>query len=315
MVMNNHFQQTFRQWRQGLKRRLVASPNSQYWSRTAIEPPELTHLAIADRIEQSIPTCVARIGSIEAEILLWSQQITIPCHPFGQWYTTFDDTWRGATNAGISPRNPNSYQKFGQLAIDALDHVDYLAVLRTPYETAVMKQLPNLPTFCDLEELAPSMPFYPHWIDALQNQRILIVSPFYDSIHHQLPKIADLWPSRNWLSNSKVLLHRFPYLIDENDELNWWDVYKDMIEVLQTWEYDVALFGCGGLGMPLAAFAKQQGKIGIQLGGQLQILFGVYGNRHVEQKWHQQCINPAWIRPFPHEIAKSATRVENSCYW
>jgi hypothetical protein len=59
-----------RQWRQGLKRRLVVSPNSQYWSQTAIELPELTHLAIADRIEQSIPTCVARIGSIESQVAI-----------------------------------------------------------------------------------------------------------------------------------------------------------------------------------------------------------------------------------------------------
>ena len=313
--MYKSFQKSIRQWRQGLKRRLVLAPTTKFWNQTPINSPELAHKLIAERIEKHVPTCVARVGGVESEILLWSQNISIPCHPFGRWRTIFDDTWCGATNAGISPRNPSSYQRFGDLVIDSLIHVDCLAVLRITHESVLIKQLPQVPYLCDLEELAPSMEFYPHWIDALQTQRILVVSPFHDSIQQQLPKLADIWPSRKWLSNSNILLYRFPYLIDDNCQLNWWDVYDDVTHILQTWEYDIALLGCGGLGLPLAAVAKRSGKIGIQLGGQLQILFGIYGNRHLEQEWHCRCINSSWIRPLPHEVAESARRVENSCYW
>ncbi|MEB3189384.1 MAG: hypothetical protein VKL42_03460, partial [Snowella sp.] len=129
------------------------------------------------------------------------------------------------------------------------------------------------------------------------------------------PKIDRIWPSRSWFTNSKFSFYQFPYLIDDDSLLNWQEVYDDVASVLQTGEYDVALFGCGGLGLPLAALAKRLGKIGIHLGGHLQLIFGIFGNRHLEQWWHQRCINTAWIRPLSHEVPESAKRVENSCYW
>jgi hypothetical protein len=67
--------------------------------------------------------------------------------------------------------------------------------------------------------------------------------------------------------------------------------------------------------MPLAVAAKKAGCIGIQLGGQLQLLFGIYGQRYLQQEWHAKSINESWVRPIPQEVAKSSKRVEDGCYW
>ena len=40
-----------------------------------------------------------------------------------------------------------------------------------------------------------------------------------------------------------------------------------MLEIVKAGDYDVALMGCGGLGLPLAAAAKTAGRIGIHLVG------------------------------------------------
>ena len=52
----------------------------------------------------------------------------------------------------------------------------------------------------------------------------------------------------------------------------------------------------GGLGIPLAAFMRSQGKVAISLGGHVQVLFGVSGARWRElESWRRRYINEAWI--------------------
>jgi Cys-tRNA synthase (O-phospho-L-seryl-tRNA:Cys-tRNA synthase) len=81
-------------------------------------------------------------------------------------------------------------------------------------------------------------------------------------------------------------------------------------------DFDVALIGCGAYGMPLAAHAKSMGKVGIQLAGWTQMLFGVYGERWVsQQSEYSRFINEYWIRPNESEKPSESKGVENGCYW
>jgi hypothetical protein len=77
----------------------------------------------------------------------------------------------------------------------------------------------------------------------------------------------------------------------------------------------------------MASHAKKMGKIGIHLGGSLQLLFGIRGKRwenkeygsslrqtHPEIKYYE-LPNADWIRPTESETPKSANNVENACYW
>ena len=71
-------------------------------------------------------------------------------------------------------------------------------------------------------------------------------------------------------------------------------------------EFDVLIVGAGAYGLPLAAEAKRMGKVGIHIGGAIQILFGILGHRweteHVEQ--FGPLFNDHWVRPFPVTISK-----------
>ncbi len=82
-------------------------------------------------------------------------------------------------------------------------------------------------------------------------------------------------------------------------------VWNEMLEIVKAGDYDVALMGCGGLGLPLAAAAKTAGRVGIHLGGHLQLVFGIYGQRHLEQEWHARWINDAGVRPGADEVPKT----------
>ena len=84
-------------------------------------------------------------------------------------------------------------------------------------------------------------------------------------------------------------------------------------------DFDIALLGCGGYGLPLCNFIyTKMKKSAIYIGGGLQLLFGVMG-----QRWE---INPMWkkiiseteskfIKPSGDEIINNNNMVENACYW
>ena len=53
-----------------------------------------------------------------------------------------------------------------------------------------------------------------------------------------------------------------------------------MCEDIKYINFDIALLGCGGYGLPLCHFIKTKlNKSAIYIGGGLQLLFGVFGGR------------------------------------
>ena len=81
-------------------------------------------------------------------------------------------------------------------------------------------------------------------------------------------------------------------------------------------DFDIALIGCGAYGMNLAAHIKRRGKIAIHMAGWTQMLFGIYGNRWIEDRpEYTKYINSYWIRPSENEKPFGAEKIENACYW
>ena len=84
-------------------------------------------------------------------------------------------------------------------------------------------------------------------------------------------------------------------------------------------EFDIALLGCGGYGLPLCEFIKSKmNKSAIYIGGGLQLLFGVMGKRWESYPFWHKIIrenNTKFIRPSNNEILKNNHLVEEGCYW
>ena len=61
-------------------------------------------------------------------------------------------------------------------------------------------------------------------------------------------------------------------------------------------DFDVALIAAGGLSIPIASTIKNMGKVGIDLGGHLQFIFGVIGQRWRDQEnCKTNYFNDYWI--------------------
>ena len=69
-------------------------------------------------------------------------------------------------------------------------------------------------------------------------------------------------------------------------------------------KFDIALIGCGAYGLPLAGHVKRLGKIGIHMGGCLQLLFGIKGKRWDNNPSVNKFYNDNWVRPSNNDIPK-----------
>ena len=87
--------------------------------------------------------------------------------------------------------------------------------------------------------------------------------------------------------------------------------------------FDVALLSCGGLGMLLGHHLVQQGRSAVYVGGWLQVLFGIMGQRWVRLLKNREhplsavwaAHRTAWTRPLPQETPPRASSVEEKAYW
>jgi polysaccharide pyruvyl transferase WcaK-like protein len=285
------------------------------WSETPfLKAPEV-HQRISRAIDSRTPFMAGRLGVVEASCLMWAYEMPHKYPWIRQWTTKYWETAVCATNAGIRPRTPESYRRFSAAMSEALGVADLMGFFRLQTQYSVAQRFCRQAIPVEMESISITMTEGRPWSASLAGRTVFAVSPFLETFQRQKERLRKIWPNPETMPDFELIGYRFPYLIDDDCELSWWRVMDEVKEALSRSSYDVALFGCGGVGLHLAAFAKNAGKVGLHLGGFLQLLFGVYGNRYLNQEWHKRHINEAWVRPPPEEVAKSAQRVEGACYW
>ena len=78
---------------------------------------------------------------------------------------------------------------------------------------------------------------------------------------------------------------------------------------------EIVLIGCGALGMPIGAELKTRGRSSILLGGAVQVLFGIKGQRWASHDIISKFWNSAWVYPSEHETPERDYLIEGGCYW
>jgi hypothetical protein len=98
---------------------------------------------------------------------------------------------------------------------------------------------------------------------------------------------------------------------------DWFGALEDMKQRIQETRFDVLLVGAGAYSLPLCAYARSLGKIGIHLGGNTQLLFGIYGKRWLVKtaSIDHRFFNEAWCYPLQEETPPNCTAIEDGGYW
>lgn len=229
------------------------------------------------------------------------------------------------THDGIYCNNMGDLIKYAEMYADSIETSTYLACFPKIYnqwqdfflEKYSLKALHNRvlePFYILLENETP-------WTHKLKGKKILVINPFVDSMKKQLANNFQIFKDKQiFLDDQEFIFYKsFNSLANNRPHNDWNETYQIMCNDIKDLDFDLALLGCGGYGLPLCKFInKKMKKSAIYIGGALQLLFGVMGKRWENNPMWKKIIsenNTKFIRPSGDEIIKNTHRIENSCYW
>lgn len=273
-----------------------------------VESFETAQTILVNLIEQGNPLMIARFGAVEIKALLYERSPLLFSFLKGYTYNHMEN------NAGFFPVNKTMLARYAEIMNSAIAELDVLASWR-PEELFYKHELKG----CRKIPLGALGPIFSKasWSQVLKGKKVLVIHPFAKSIKRQYEFHRD----KIFGEYSDFILPEFASLqviravqtIAGNTEgyETWFDALEQMESEIDKADFDVALIGCGAYGFPLAAHCKRIGKLGIQIGGSLQLYFGIKGKR-----WDDKGLyNEYWVSPDESEQPKNLSRVEGGCYW
>lgn len=302
----------------GYRDRYITPPvDRAVFEKDLIQDADTAAEIIFEALSSEKPTMISRYGSNELDATLNYKKK----HPLSFLRRIFP-FWIGdrtkkkmKVEAGFFPSNNKTLSQFSDLIYRITSDIDILGTW------IGNENLMPLSKECIKIFLPRIEPFWSRkpWTKCLEGKKIVVIHPFAESIKQQYNK-------RELLFANKDILPEFASLIvikavqslggETNGFASWFDALHYMEDEIDKVDYDVALIGCGAYGMPLAAHCKKMGKKAVHLGGSLQLLFGIRGNRwETEQDIYMQFMNEHWVRPLECEKPAGAQNVENACYW
>jgi len=220
--------------------------------------------------------------------------------------------------AGFFPARVDKIEQFCTLMIHDIPEVDVLGSW-LPDEQLFEQELKNCQKI-NFELLNPDFSTTP-WTKALAGKKVLVVHPFARTIAQQYKK-RELLFKDDLLPEFQLMTIQAVQSIAGNPTgfSDWFEALDFMKAEIDKQDYDICLIGCGAYGFPLAAHVKRRGKKGFQLGGSLQLLFGISGKRWENENYNSQynyaqLMNEHWVKPGDEEKPEDAVNVEGACYW
>jgi hypothetical protein len=273
---------------------------------------------IIERLKSCEPVMIARYGSTELQCLaayIRESPILSKNALYHQFH--WDDVMENMhILSGFFPnRNFDHLIEFCKLMIRDTEQVDILGSWRK--EEYYMKPYLETAVRIRLNSLEPYLNNFP-WSKYLEGKKVLVIHPFSNTIKSQYEKRHLLFNNTDILPEFKLTTIRAVQTIAGNEDPRfntWFEALDFMKSELDKSDYEIALIGCGAYGFPLAAHVKRSGKIAIQLGGSLQLLFGIKGKRWENRQKFADLMNEHWVYPSDEDIPKNKDVVEGGCYW
>jgi hypothetical protein len=230
------------------------------------------------------------------------------------------------SNAGFFFFDHEEELEFMKLYLSSLRNLDALGAWGDAFTWAESIASENLSTdIMPLATLSPWVEPFPYlnpldakepWTIGLHGLKVLVVSPFSESIKAQQSKISNCFEGVEYPKFELVTVTAPMTFNSKADATtNWFTNLENLFSQVKSFEFDVALVGAGAYSLPLVSKIKDFGKNAIHTGGGTQLFFGVMGNRWNHAPYVQKYVNENWVRPSRSEIPASAQSLEDGCYW
>lgn len=260
------------------------------------------------------PFAVMRNGSNESKFVLIKEMVKTGA------VTGFPENilWKGKNNAGVFPPDEKTAEYFAKSYSDANTEADL-----TVFWGHIICEKYLLNKYAPKAKLIPSRALEPFafekpWTLALKGKRVLVIHPFAETIAKQYLKRDKLFERQDILPEFELkTIKAVQSSADaECGFENWEQALEHMKSEIDKVDFDIALLGCGGYAVPLAAYIKRMGKKAVVLGGFTQILFGIKGSRWEKTRPDIVALyNDFWVRPDESEKPGGSEKVEESAYW
>jgi hypothetical protein len=185
----------------------------------------------------------------------------------------------------------------------------------TNHQNNIFKKYCSCSTFVENRSIEPFY-FKTPWSLNLENKKVLVISPFSESIKEQYKHKNNIWANKVLPDFNLLTYKSIQSIGNTGPHHNWIQSLDVMKEEVSKLDFDVALLGCGAYGMPLASHIKNNlKKTSIYIGGSTQILFGIKGKRWDVHSEVSSLYNDYWIRPKKEETPDKFEVVEGGTYW
>ena len=308
-----------------LRKRKPLAPRTMLGSvpiRTGAEADELLRAVVL----QGGPAMVARLGTTEGSVL----QHFIKKERNG--HATFPTELKKNVLelSGLFPATDETLSRFCRETIDHLQSLDILAVRdRTEewefwkLEDFLFKRVTSDIELVSLDNLMPIGSEY-SWTASLAGKKVLVVHPFAETIRAQFQRREKIFNNSSFLPSFDLTVVPAVQSIGDNSKTvgfgDWFDALESMKAQIRRADFDIALIGAGAYGLFLAREVKKMDRTSIQIGGALQLLFGIIGKRWSEPHSPDAAnvlphVNEFWVSPQKSETPSGAEKVEGGCYW
>lgn len=276
--------------------------------------PYYTEMKMADVIKTSlankIPYCIGKVGGNEANAVVYGD-----IGSDNQMKLAYE---RLCFFAGFFPGDYSRERlgKYNIIETDAISHLDMLVYYEKDFEEYLLRKYKsdNLVWVDVVGSWSQEIP----WTRELKGYRVVVVHPYAELIEKQYRRREEIYPGTDILPEFDLRVVKAVQTMAGNDSGrfgSWFDALDYMFAEIMKEDFDIALIGCGAYGLPLAAKVKAAGKIGVHMGGDLQMLFGIRGKRWDDREKARRWFNDAWVRPSDEYKVDGYDSVEDGCYW
>lgn len=300
-------------WAKGKASVILKVPQINYVLR-GVPMPNLSHeqtqVAIAAAINSG-GQLIARVGSNEGDAVSQFKLKRRGELKLGSYTDVIKEAMK--SGAGFFPTDDENLDRFAELYIDCIKQIDIYAAW-SKFDKNIFNKEAKI---CRLVDIDPFFTVH-RWPLAMAGKRVTIVHPFTATIARQFPK-RDLLFDRPTLPDCTLTLVQAPQTQADasTDGQDWFANLAEMERLIEESRPDVCIIGAGAYGLPLAAHAKSLGATAVMMGGATQLLFGIIGNRWLNDRQYRALVNEHWTRPGDDEKPQGFQKMEiaGGAYW
>ena len=155
------------------------------------------------------------------------------------------------------------------------------------------------------------------WTSQLEGKRVLVVTEFSDSIRFQYSRKEKIarWKISELPEFELITYQMINTMCGNSHGFNdFFEAYKKVRDDILKIDFDIVLIGAGAYGCNLSADIKRSGRGAIQLCSYTPLIFGVIGQRYIEQGVLDEFGTKDWIRPIEKK-PDYYKEIEGGCYW